>query len=144
MTLRLIACTIQLRAADETNRASRLYCQPFSVCWKKWTNLWASVGFIIRQLFTSMWWNGEFLTPSVYKRLWFSRDSIGYFTSHDEKSLDIHHARILDYVDICPPILSNSRFSLFVFITLHDRKNLLIFLIPAVVIWKFMGRLLNK
>ena len=49
----------------------------------------------------------------------------------------IYHAMILDYVDICPPIIFSSRVSLFVFITLNDRKNELIILSPVIVIWKF-------
>ena len=46
----------------------------------------------------------------------------------------IYHAMILDYVDICPPTIFSSRVSLFVFITLNDRKNKLIFLSPVIVI----------
>ena len=49
----------------------------------------------------------------------------------------IYQAMILDYVDICPPIIFSSRVSFFVFITLNDRKNELIFLSPLIVIWKF-------
>ena len=49
----------------------------------------------------------------------------------------IYHAMILNYVNICPPIIFSSRVSLFVFITLNDRKNKLIFFSPGIVIWKF-------
>ena len=45
----------------------------------------------------------------------------------------IYHAMILNYVDICPPIIFSSRVSLFVFITLNDRKNKLIFFSPVIV-----------